>query len=266
MKLNIPDRLARIDWSQLKRAALVPFAIIIAVAFIGFVADGGAGARSFGRKYPNPSSTKTPRGVILYIGDSLSIGRFGDILREHLEDNNYRVAFFASCGSSPENWLPTEPDYRTRCGYRDFTPESRAKRDFEHYTTPKLDVLINRYTPKIVIVQQGTNWMDRPLTDEKIYSFIERFVRIARGSGERKVIWIGPPDSSRFTARKQDGTYSLIERGVGRSFVINSRPRVTHYEPGKTGPDGIHYNRESATAWAHKVIAKIDEILTREKL
>jgi hypothetical protein len=32
------------------------------------------------------------------------------------------VAFFASCGSSPENWLQNERVFHTRCGYREKTP------------------------------------------------------------------------------------------------------------------------------------------------
>jgi hypothetical protein len=50
------------------------------------------------------------------IGDSLSVGGFGEAVREHLEHEFGRqnVAFFASCGSSPESWLQNEPVFHTR--------------------------------------------------------------------------------------------------------------------------------------------------------
>jgi hypothetical protein len=42
--------------------------------------------------------------------------------------------------------------------------------------------------------------------------------------------------------------------------VIDSR-RFTRYVLGKTGGDGIHYNRESGEAWARPVNASLDQIL-----
>ena len=90
----------------------------------------------------------------------------------------------------------------------------------------------------------------------------QNFVKEVRESGAT-VIWIGPPDSSRFSAAKQENIYSLI-RGVSSVALINSRPPITSYERGKTGPDGIHYNRESSATWARKVIAQLDATLAKE--
>lgn len=221
-------------------------------------------------KKPQPAPTPPPLPRVLMIGDSLSVGSFGEILQYHLEQRYGRenVAAFASCGSSPENWLGEEPVFFTKCGYRERTPDSNIYRDRENgkppppTRTPKIETLIARYRPTIVIVQQGTNWMDRPLSDDQIRSILDRFIAAAHRGARRKLVWITPPDSSKFS-RVQARIYRLImqEKRSG-DFAINSR-RLTEYVPGKTGGDGIHYNRESGAAWARKVIDQYDEILPR---
>src|SRR6202008_1232726 len=106
---------------------------------------------------------------VLMIGDSLSVGKFGEVFRNHLVSvyGEANVALYASCGSSPEQWLRAEPTFFTRCGYREQTPKQNRLIDFDHghrpaaVATPKLEDLIARYRPTILIVQLGTNWMDR---------------------------------------------------------------------------------------------------------
>ena len=211
-----------------------------------------------------------PPPVVLMIGDSLSVGSFGEVLQNHLEQRYGRasVAAFASCGSSPENWLRDEPVFSTKCGYRERTPSTDIYRDRVKgkppppTRTPKIETLIEKYRPTVVIVQQGTNWMDRPLSDAQIRSITERFVRAIHRGGGRKLIWIGPPDSWRFS-RAQGRIYRLIEQSVGRGDPVIDSRRLTHYELGKTGGDGIHYNRESGEAWARRVIVQCDEVLPK---
>ena len=74
------------------------------------------------------------------------------------------------------------------------------------------------------------------------------------------MIWIGPPDSSRFS-KVQNRIYRLIQQSVRRGDPVIDSRRFTRYVLGKTGGDGIHYNRESGEAWAKPVIASIDQIL-----
>ena len=53
---------------------------------------------------PQKLSPPPPPPKVLMIGDSLSVGGFGEAVRKHLEHEFGRqnVAFFASCGSSPK--------------------------------------------------------------------------------------------------------------------------------------------------------------------
>jgi hypothetical protein len=220
---------------------------------------------------PKKPSAPPPPPKVLMIGDSLSVSGFGDAVREHLERQFGRdnVAFFASCGSSPESWLREEPVFHTRCGYREKTPTSDIYRDYHNgrkppaVATPKLETLIERYKPTIVIVQLGTNWMDQALHDNQIRAVLERFLSAVHRGGKRRMIWIGPPDSSRFS-KVQSRIYRLIQQSVRRGDPVIDSRRFTRYVLGKTGGDGIHYNRESGEAWAKPVIAGIDQILATD--
>jgi hypothetical protein len=216
-------------------------------------------------------SASPPAPKVLMIGDSLSVASFGDAVREHLEQQFGRenVAFFASCGSSPENWLQGHPVFRTPCGYREKTPTTNIYRDYHNgrkpapFATPKIEALIERYKPTIVIVQLGTNWMDQTLSDNQIRTNLEQFVSAAHRGDTRKLIWIGPPDSSRFS-KVQNRIYRLIQQTVWHGDPVIDSRRFTRYVLGKTGGDGIHYNSESGEAWARPVNASIDQILAAD--
>src|SRR6266436_516291 len=205
------------------------------------------------------------------IGDSLSVGGFGEVVREHLEHEfgRHNVAFFASCGSSPESWLENEPVFHTRCGYREKTPTTDVYRDYHNgkrppaMATPKIETLIERYKPTIVIVQLGTNWMDQTLSDNHIRDVLALFVSAAHRGNTRTMIWIGPPDSSRFS-KVQNRIYQLIQQSVSRGDPVIDSRRFTRYLMGKTGGDGVHYNSESGEAWARRVIASLDQVLAAD--
>jgi hypothetical protein len=100
--------------------------------------------------------------------------------------------------------------------------------------------------------------MDHRLSDAELGGLLDRFIRAARGPTVRQIIWIAPPDSSAFR-RSQGRIHRLIQYAAARDHfeVIDSR-LLTHYVPGKTGGDGIHYNSESSLAWAAKINAALD--------
>src|SRR2546430_2087385 len=112
--------------------------------------------------------------------------------------------------------------------------------------------------PTILVVQLGTNWMDRNLSDEQMTDYLSRFVEEARRGTVEKIVWIAPPDSSRL--RKVQGrVHQLLRRVAGRkNFDIIDSRNVTHYVMGKTGGDGIHYNSESSEAWARGIQRELD--------
>jgi hypothetical protein len=214
---------------------------------------------------------------VLMIGDSLSEGPFGESVELYLETRLGRsnFALFASCGSSPESWLRSEPDYYTKCGFREDTPERQSVIDFHdgkpppRVRTPKVEDLIAKYHPTTVIVQLGTNWMDplkkpRGHEEDTFSNILDRFAVALRSPPRsvRQVIWIMPPDAAAYSPAVQRTVENLIKNVAKKNnyWMIDSK-RMTHYIRGKTGGDGVHYNKEAAQAWADQVTRKLDRQL-----
>jgi len=214
---------------------------------------------------------------VLMIGDSLTVGGFGEAVEGYLlhRFGSKNVAIFASCGSSPEHWVRSGPNYITKCGYREQTPRSSIVYDFERgrrpkrFLTPKLEDLVAKFRPRTVIVQLGTNWMDgmhsNPARDESTYGeILDRFVAAIHSEPNtvRKIIWITPPDSSRYSKAVQRRVTNLIKTASRRhSFEIIDSSRLTHYVRGQSGGDGVHYNKTAAQEWANRVTRELDSLL-----
>jgi hypothetical protein len=221
---------------------------------------------------PNPSSAR-----VLMVGDSMSVGGFGEAMQDYLlrRFGRNNVALFASCGSSPEHWLRSGPKFVTKCGYREQTPRSSILNDFrdgkrpQPTLTPKLEDLISRLHPTTVIVQLGTNWMDGMgfdfASDRSTYrKILDRFVAAVRSDPNRarKIIWITPPDSSRYSRAVKLRVANLIKTAAQRdSFAIIDSNSMTHYVPGRSGSDGVHYNGAEAKQWAYRVTRELDRML-----
>lgn len=202
---------------------------------------------------------------VLLIGDSLSVSGFGEAMQEALirRYGDDRVAVFASCGSSPEDWI--KGGFVTHCGYRQKTPGRPVLlRDRERVTTPRLRTVLGRLRPEFVIVQLGTNWMDalretaRP--EAAAYRRIIRdFVReLRRANPAVAIFWVLPPASSAYPP----AVHAQVERWINEEsvasgfYTINSRPFTSPYRPGVTGGDGVHYRKAAAGRWARGVLDK----------
>src|SRR5437667_7698102 len=131
-------------WSPLLQSALLPLAFVVGVGSVVLVASG--------KPKPKKAVPAGPPPSILMVGDSLSVGKFGEVVQGHLAQK-YPVAAYASCGSSPEHWLSGEPEFITKCGYRQHTIDSDVFRDFVNgrpprpTLTPKLTKLLNKHKP-----------------------------------------------------------------------------------------------------------------------
>lgn len=266
MKPDIPTNRTSHDWSPVARSFLIPVAMALSLGLSAFLFIAATRTRS-------PKVEAAPPKVLM-IGDSLSVGKFGEVLHDYLANTygNRNVWVYASCGSSPENWLRSEPVFATPCGYRSETPTGLTYIDYvnghkpRRVDTPKVERLISENKPTIVIVQLGTNWMDKlisgnPQKEAEINAFAQRFVSAIHPDATRRLTWIMPPDHSRYSRRIQDKVDAIIRAAVrGNRYVdlIPSRD-MTHYVPGKTGGDGVHYNSESSIAWANRVINRLKQ-------
>jgi hypothetical protein len=214
---------------------------------------------------------------VLMIGDSLTVGGFGEAMQDYFLKRFGRnnVAVYAACGSSPEQWLRSGPEFLTKCGYREQTPHTTILYDFvngippQPAVTPKLEDLIGSLRPTTLIVQLGTNWMDGMLGhsvgDDSNYSqILDRFVAAVHDGPNtvRQIIWITPPDSSRYSNEVKRSVRDLIKCAAQKySFQMIDSGSMTHYVPGRSGGDGVHYNSEEAKQWASLVTRELDHML-----
>jgi len=199
---------------------------------------------------------------VLLIGDSLSVDAFGKAVQESLVRNHGagQVAVFASCGSSPEDWITG--GFVTHCGYRQATPS--GSKFYDRAVTPGLRAILAYYRPRAVIVQLGTNWMDElsrpdPPGERHYQGIIRDFVKeLRRGNPSAAIFWVLPPASSVYSPK----VHAQVERWIGEGgrrldfYTINSRQFVESYRIGVTGGDGVHYREAAAKKWARGVLGK----------
>src|SRR3954452_4848435 len=98
MKLSTLSMYIKKFWPTVLQPLLTLMAAVVGVICFVYVASGkqsGSGKQKF---------AKEPEGLppsIVMVGDSLSVGKFGEVVQVHLSQK-YPVAAYASCGSSPE--------------------------------------------------------------------------------------------------------------------------------------------------------------------
>jgi len=228
---------------------------------------------------PRTAVTLSSASKVLMIGDSLTVGPFGDLVEAWLLQalGTERVAVYGACGSSPEHWLASQKDFVAHCGYRETTTQRHILEEYQHgrrphpVSTPKIETLLARFRPQIVIVQLGTNHYDSLQHDGKnslpqLAAYYESFANALHdpGGSERMVIWITPPDSSKFPKWVEDDVDNLILSTNHRhGFLSFVSRKYTHYTLGKTGSDGVHYNEAAAALWSAPVIRMLDYIFTK---
>ena len=205
---------------------------------------------------------------VLMLGDSLSVGPFGQEMQHFLIERfgESRVYLLASCGSSPEHWLGSEPEFVAKCGYRVKTPRQYMLGEYEKgrrpepFPTPKLEQILAQTHPDLVLVQLGTNWFDlleqssAPEVLDRLEAIADRFAATLLSADPRpQLVWITPPDSARF--RKVQGMVTeLLQRsGRRRRFDCIVSSALVHYIPGQSGGDGVHYASAAAEKWASGV-------------
>ena len=266
---NIPPRPAKTIASRLAHRLFVRVFAIFCIVGVGAAVVAKPASKKVATKL---KKAEAPPARVLVIGDSLSVANFGEVLRDYLVSRfgEKNVSLYASCGSSPQSWLRSEPDFVTRCGFREHTPRKNAYIDFHdgkppaHVRTPKVEDLLASEHPTIVLVQLGTNWMDgitaAPSAKEPEYRDIaHRFVRaIRQAPSVERIVWITPPDSSHFSQRVQRTVESIIKEVVPRRSDLVISSALTHYVSGKTGGDGVHYNKEASAEWARNVAGELN--------
>ena len=224
----------------------------------------------------------TPATHVVYIGDSLSLGTFGETIETWLRNSpNTSFTFIVSGGSAPAQWMNDAFD--TGCGYysqsRNLISPQRGK-CLKGFHTPTLKSLLkNTDGEKIAIIELGTNFgyggsKNYHLSDKEEYirnkTDAIKLIETANTAGYL-CIWIGPPNIPRYQGARLERDYQIIREAIvdARTIkpckLIDSReissypltvdPSVhmdgIHYDfPGPVTPEGLSASRE----WAESVI------------
>lgn len=172
--------------------------------------------------------------VILFIGDSHSVGSFGiqeDALLRRV--NGFRVATYAICGSSPQSWFLGE---RTPCGYFLKDTQGRERRGLE-MDTPLIENLLKSHQPRYTVVELGANMYGSPAA---LMEKSANDLAMAIVNSGSKCIWIGPPQARVQPEPELGRVFEALQRSVGEYCLLFDSRKFTTYPA--TGGDGIHFN------------------------
>ncbi len=198
---------------------------------------------------------------VLYLGDSMSMGEFGRCFDEQLRESGYEVYTYVAGGATPYYWLSRFKPIASDIGYWERTPTRNSRRRTVQ-AVPKIEPLLERHQPNIVVVQTGTNLYaqlrSKRRTKEENITEVERLCRDMAetiASGGRRVFWITPPKShpERYPEELQTEMAEIMHRAVAPfGSVFESRDVTTFVDP-YPETDGIHYGPTEARLWALQV-------------
>jgi hypothetical protein len=164
---------------------------------------------------------------ILFVGDSHTVGTFGQSLTRLLEHNNYTVHTAASCGAS-FRWLS-----ETQCGLWLHTT-GQPDIIIDKGTPPSISDLVNYVKPTTTVVALGTNFVG--YHDNVSISGTMAIIRLIKEGGSQ-CVWIGPPDSKHYSHEQLNTVYRVLELATKDQCKLIDSRHYTKY----SGTDGIHY-------------------------
>ncbi|MEJ6648805.1 MAG: hypothetical protein QNL24_15935 [Akkermansiaceae bacterium] len=219
---------------------------------------------------------------ILILGDSMSLAGFGAHLDSRLRKlpevasvNTYMV-----CGANPLSWLKRKPyTYtKTRCGYwsienrsggkspsviKDVYGMRRGHKPSSH-RVPKLEDLVARHRPDILIFQSGNNmfgcFKDKRTIKKKTHAtairwYVKPFVdEVSKPSTSiKKFYWVTPPEAGCVTKNIQKFLFEQLEEHAKPVATMIDSRKLTSYPYRMMGPDKEHFWGPEANNWADSV-------------
>ncbi len=225
--------------------------------------------------------TLAPKGKglrVLILSDSMGLGGFAEEL-----DKCFRacpgvaaVHTIVACGTNPLTWMKMAPYAKaaTRCGFMRLEsvagkPEPDTLKDIYGMTkghkpkahqVPKIEDLIERIQPDIVVFQNGNNFFDlfKPaqLTCEEkqrqqIRAHVAPLVRwlAANAASVRKFYWVSPAQAGNVTPEVQQFIFELIQAEVASIGVMLDSRKITSYPYPNQEKDKMHFWGKAAQNW-----------------
>lgn len=233
------------------------FLMFLAWAASGFF-SGDAAARA----------ATAPR--ILYLGDSLSIGAFGQTFDQSMRSAGFVVHTVVAGGASPYYWLRSHQSLPCTVGFWEKSPTTERRVGYVR-SVPKLEDLLEEHEPGVVVIQTGINLYATLRSKRRtkaenvaeVNSLIEQMCYAVAKSGAISY-WVLPPHSheQRYPKELQDELCSIMREVVNRyeGKVFESQ-EVTRFNDPYPATDGIHYGPEDARGWAQKVSLHFKEFM-----
>lgn len=205
-------------------------------------------------------SASASQGVLI-IGDSHSYGSYGEVLDSYYRKQGAEVSSYASCGSSPSNWVSDNQNFKaTNCGYWSKDSVGRETRVKSH-KIPSLTELTIKFKPKITVISLGTNILTSPENIKREIKFAEQMILKIKQTGS-DCIWVGPPDLNKnpFKANLTLGVAAIKSTVEKHHCLFVDSRSYTKYSAGKG--DGIHYNTKDSKDWGAAIATKLPKITT----
>jgi hypothetical protein len=191
---------------------------------------------------------------VAFIGDSHSVGSFGQEMDSLLRARGALVWTTAVCGSSPDWYFR---DAAIQCGFFFRNADGESERGTRGRPTPRLSAILDAAKPTVTVVALGANLIN--LTPEYARRTTRPMVEAIAASGSR-CVWIGPPHGRNKPEDKLTALYkALQETSEDLCLFVDSRPYIRYPD---TGGDGVHYDhlgpegRRMAREWARKVFTQ----------
>jgi len=240
---------------------------------------------------PGGKSLKGPQPLrVLILGDSLSLCGFGKRLDQKFREDPqvHSVYTYMACGTHPLSWIKEKPytTVKTHCGFWSIESSDGQPKELEDtygmttghvpkgHPVPKLEDLVEKIHPDILIMQCGTNLFslfesrttvqaakDSPM----VRNYIVPFLNAARKcSSLRKMYWVAPPTSGRVPTEVQDFVFNETRDCAGwMATVIDSRPMVS-YPYHHMEPDHEHFMGTDMTQWADSTYTFIKQDISAQ--
>ncbi|MDF1657576.1 MAG: hypothetical protein P1U58_08180 [Verrucomicrobiales bacterium] len=217
---------------------------------------------------PLVEAARAPR--ILYLGDSLSIGAFGQTFDQSMRSSGFEVHTVVAGGASPYYWLKSYQSLPCTIGFWEKSPQSERRVGYVR-AVPKLEDLLDSHGPSVVVVQTGINLYatlrskrrTKAENISEVTSLIEQMCYSIAKSGAVSY-WVLPPHSheQRYPKSLQDELSSIMRNVVDRyeGKVFESQ-KVTRFDDPYPATDGIHYGPEDARGWAQKVSLDFNDFM-----
>jgi hypothetical protein len=293
-----PDSRFQVSRSPVAKSAYWMATVAIQLAVFASLASSptiAPKASSAATPQPTPSAKNDNGITVLFLGDSLSLCGFGKHLDERLRQmpGVKSVYSYMCCATQPLSWLKASPysNVKTRCGFWSIesVPDSAQPKQIEDvygmrrgsvpkvHPVPKLEDLLARFRPDVLVMQTGGNLFDlfpdhktvRPERDgSELRKFVFPFVSkaISRESSLKKIYWVASPVSGRVSQHIQDFVVEQVRGYFGAAAtVIDSRPLVA-YPYHHMERDREHFIGEDMDEWADKVFGIVSQDLSMQSV